>query len=227
MTVPVTLLAAKNDIGQDIYPADKMHKFCASVTSYPDTLFYPINSYSYNEVAIFEADIKRVAGQPQLVSTTTPTFKKVRVMTLSEILRVTCCLEGLPAHLVQLLGGEQPRARQLRLGPSLAAGGLQPETLLCGPYHCRAHLVFRRRGEMHRGGSWTLCASLDCHGVRRRRRGTKLRRGDQWWDRGRLRGGVQWGPGGRGRQHHLHSQDWPGRAILQRQLSASSRHGRI
>ena len=83
MTVPITLIAAKNDIGQDIYPADKIHKFAASATSYPDTLFYPINSYSYNEVAIFEGEIKRVAGQPQLTATSLPTFLKVRIERLT------------------------------------------------------------------------------------------------------------------------------------------------
>ena len=77
MTVPITLIAAKNNIGQDIYPAGKTHKFAAAVTSYPDTLFYPINSYSYNEVAIFEGEIKRVAGDPQLTATATPMFRYV------------------------------------------------------------------------------------------------------------------------------------------------------
>ena len=80
MTVPITLIAAKNDIGQDVYPTDKMHKFAASVTSYPDTTFYAINAYSYNEVAIFEGDIKRVAGDLQLTASSTPTFVKVRTV---------------------------------------------------------------------------------------------------------------------------------------------------
>ena len=77
VTVPITLIDAKNDIGQDVYPTDKMHKFAASVTSYPDTTFYPLNAYSYNEVAIFEGDIKRVAGEHQTTATTTVTFVKV------------------------------------------------------------------------------------------------------------------------------------------------------
>ena len=77
MTVPITLLAAKNDIGQDVYPTDKMHKFAASVTSYPDVTFYPINAYSYNEVAIFEGDIKRVAGEHSVSVSGSATFVKV------------------------------------------------------------------------------------------------------------------------------------------------------
>ena len=85
VTVPITLIAAKNDIGLDIYPTDKMHKFSASVISYPDTLFYPINAYSYNEVAIFEGDIKRVAGQPQLTASTSPAFVRVRITKQSSL----------------------------------------------------------------------------------------------------------------------------------------------
>ena len=77
MTVPITLLAAKNDIGQDVYPTGKMHKFAASVTSYPDITFYPINAYSYNEVAIFEGDIKRVAGDHGVSVSGAATFVKV------------------------------------------------------------------------------------------------------------------------------------------------------
>ena len=77
VTVPITLIDAKNDIGQDVYPTDKMHKFSASVTSYPDTTFYPINAYSYNEVAIFEGDIKRVAGEHGVSINSAATFVKV------------------------------------------------------------------------------------------------------------------------------------------------------
>ena len=44
------------------------------MTSYPDSLFYFINLYSYNEVAIFEGEIKKVAGYSLLTDTATPMF---------------------------------------------------------------------------------------------------------------------------------------------------------
>ena len=83
MTVSVALIVAKNNIGLDIYPAGKTHKFATAATSYPDSLFYSINFYSYNEVAIFEGEIKKVAGYPLLTDTATPMFSRVRIQKLS------------------------------------------------------------------------------------------------------------------------------------------------
>ena len=56
----------KSDSGLDIYPAGKHHKFGASIASYPEEVFYPMNSYSINEMASFVGVVKRIAGTPQV-----------------------------------------------------------------------------------------------------------------------------------------------------------------
>ena len=56
--VPVTLLHPRLGRGH-VYKNSQGHKFSATVTSFQDDAFYPMDVVSPNEVAIFEAFIKR------------------------------------------------------------------------------------------------------------------------------------------------------------------------
>ena len=77
----------RSDSGLEVFPVDTEHKFAVSISSYPEQVitpaleillyslhatlqvYYPINTYSYNEMASFVGDIKRVVGPaPALAS---------------------------------------------------------------------------------------------------------------------------------------------------------------
>ena len=66
VTVPITLVDLKTSSGASFYPENMEHRFTASISSYPEERFYPVNAYSYNEMASFIGTIKRSAGTPQL-----------------------------------------------------------------------------------------------------------------------------------------------------------------
>ena len=66
MIVPITLMDTKSESGLSIYPDNKHHKFGASIASYPEEVFYPMNSYSINEMASFVGVVKRIAGTPSV-----------------------------------------------------------------------------------------------------------------------------------------------------------------
>ena len=57
--VPVTLLHPSLGKREYVYARSQSHKFSATVTSFQDDVFYPMDVVSPNEVAIFEAFIKR------------------------------------------------------------------------------------------------------------------------------------------------------------------------
>ena len=57
--MPVTLLHPKLGWRESVYQNSQSHKFSATVTSFQDDVFYPMDVVSPNEVAIFEAFIKR------------------------------------------------------------------------------------------------------------------------------------------------------------------------
>ena len=52
------MLAPKKD-EYDIYKAGVKHKFSATVTTFQDDVFYPMEVLSPNDVVVFEGDIKR------------------------------------------------------------------------------------------------------------------------------------------------------------------------
>ena len=64
MTVPITLMDIRSDSGLEVYPADTEHLFSVSISSYPEQVYYPMNSYSYNEMNSFMGTIKRSSGSP-------------------------------------------------------------------------------------------------------------------------------------------------------------------
>ena len=60
--VTVTLLHPR--LGREyVYESPQSHKFSATVTSFQDDVFSPMDVVSPNEVAIFEAFIKRGANE--------------------------------------------------------------------------------------------------------------------------------------------------------------------
>ena len=55
----MTLLGPYSKNDEMIYQKGKIHKFSATVTTFQDDLFYPMEVLSPNDVVVFEGDIKR------------------------------------------------------------------------------------------------------------------------------------------------------------------------
>ena len=66
MTIPITMMDVRSSTGLPLYPVNKQHKFSTSIASYPEERYYPMNSYSYNDMASMIGVVKRVAGTPSL-----------------------------------------------------------------------------------------------------------------------------------------------------------------
>ena len=66
MTIPITMMDLKSSTGMPLYPVNTVHKFAASIASYPEERYYPMNTYSDNDMSSMVGVVKRVDGTPSL-----------------------------------------------------------------------------------------------------------------------------------------------------------------